>query len=313
MVSRSVMLAGSAVVAAGAVNFAARRAAIRAEEKYPPQGEFVSVGKTRVHFVRQGSGPVLILLHGAGGTVRDYTFSLMDRLAKTHTVIAFDRPGHGYTDTLHDIGESPSEQADLLHAAAQKLGVTKALIMGYSLGGIVALAWALEHPDMVDGLVLVSAVINEWPGGVSTMYHLGGGVVLGTIFRPLAALATEGRLRREFTSVFEPQSPPEGYLDYIGMELAVRPATMRANGRQVTNLKRHVIELQKRYGELKIPIEAIHGTSDKSTFAHIHSAPFAKRYEYARYTEIQGMGHGTLQLAQNEILAATERLRAQTR
>lgn len=305
---RWVILAGGAAVAAGAVGFAARRAANKAEEKFPPQGEFISVGKTRVHYVRKGSGPVMILVHGAGGSVRDYTFSLMDRLAKTHTVIAFDRPGHGYTDTLHNEGESPIEQADLLYAAAKKLGVTKATIMGYSFGGIVALAWALEHPDTVEGLVLVSAVINEWPGGVSTMYHLGGGLILGSVFRPLAALATEDRLRRAFTAVFEPQSPPEGYLDYIGMELAVRPVTMRANGRQVTNLKPHVIEMQKRYGDLDIPIELIHGNQDNSAYASIHSAPFAEQHDNAHYTEIEGMGHGTLQLAQDEILAATERL-----
>ena len=310
---RWVILAGGAAVAAGAVGFAARRAANRAEEKYPPQGEFVRVGKTRVHYVRKGSGPVMILVHGAGGTVRDYTFSLMDKLAKTHTVIAFDRPGHGYTDTIHDNGESPIDQAKLLHAAAEKLGVIKATIMGYSFGGIVALAWALEHPETVDGLVLVSAVINEWPGGVDTMYHLGGGLVLGAIFRPLAALATEDRLRSAFMAVFEPQSPPDGYLDYIGMELAVRPVTMRANGRQVTNLKPHVVELQKRYSELRIPIEVIHGTSDKSAYADIHSGPFAARYDNAHYTEITGMGHGTLQLAQEEILAAVGRIRAQTR
>lgn len=310
---RWVILAAGAAAAAGAVGFASRRAALKAEEKYPPQGEFVSVGKTRVHYVRKGSGPAMILIHGAGGTVRDYTFSLMDKLAKTHTVIAFDRPGHGYTDTIHENGESPTEQAKLLHAAAEKLGVGKATIMGYSFGGIVALAWALEHPKTVDGLVLVSAVINEWPGGVSSMYRLGGGVVLGTVYRPLAALAPDAQLRRAFTSVFEPQSPPEGYLDYIGMELAVRPTTMRANGRQVTNLKPHVVEMQKRYGELKIPIEVIHGTSDRSAYADIHSGPFAARYDNAQYTEIKGMGHGTLQLAQDEILAAVGRIRAQTR
>jgi pimeloyl-ACP methyl ester carboxylesterase len=310
---RWVILAGGAAAAAGAVGFAARRAALKAEEKYPPQGEFVSVGKTRVHYVRKGSGPAMILIHGAGGTVRDYAFSLMDKLAKTHTVIAFDRPGHGYTDTMHQNGESPIEQAKLLHAAAEKLGVGKATIMGYSFGGIVALAWALEHPETVGSLVLVSAVINEWPGGVSSMYLLGGGLVLGTVYRPLAALAPDGQLRRAFTSVFEPQSPPEGYLDYIGMELAVRPTTMRANGRQVMNLKPHVVEMQKRYGELKMQIEVIHGTSDRSAYAEIHSAPFAARYDNAHYIEIEGMGHGTLQLAQDEILAAVGRIRAQTR
>jgi pimeloyl-ACP methyl ester carboxylesterase len=279
-----------------------------AEEKYPPQGEFVSIGKTRVHFVRKGSGPVIILLHGAGGSVRDFTFSLMDTLAKTHTVIAFDRPGHGYTDTLHDGGETPTEQADLLRAAARKIGVTKATLLGYSFGGIVSLSWALDAPDMVTGMVLLSAVIHEWPGGVSSLYRLGGGVVLGAVYRPLAALATDGQLRRAFGSVFEPQRPPEGYLDYVGMELAVRPKTMRANGRQVSGLKPRVVELQERYGALTMPIELIHGTADTSVYAEIHSAPFAARHENANYTEIEGMGHGTPQLAQDEILAAVQRL-----
>jgi pimeloyl-ACP methyl ester carboxylesterase len=170
------------------------------------------------------------------------------------------------------------------------------------------LAWALEDPDMVEGLVLVSAVIHEWPGGVSSFYWMGGGIVLGSVYRPLAALATRTQLRRAFASVFEPQSPPERYLEYVGMEMTVRPVTMRANGRQVLHLKPHVIELQKRYDELKMPVELIHGTADKSVFADVHAVPFAARHENAHYTEIEGMGHGTLQLAQDEILAAVERL-----
>lgn len=305
---RTVLLAGAAILGAGAVQFAARRASIRAEEKYPPLGEFVSVGKTRVHYVKKGAGPVMILLHGAGGNLRDYTFGLMDKLAETHTVIAFDRPGHGYTDTLHDDGETPTEQADLLRAAAQKLGVGKATLMGYSYGGIVALSWALDAPDMVEGLVLVSAVIHEWPGGVSSLYRLGGGVVLGSVYRPLAALATEGQLRKAFSSVFTPQFPPLGYLEHVGMDLSVRPASMQANGRQIMRLKPQVVELQKRYDDLNLPIELIHGTADKSVYADVHARPFSARYEHAHFTQIEGMGHGTLQLAQDEILAAVARL-----
>ena len=307
---RAVLIGGGALLTVGVLNLAARRASNQAEAAHPPIGEFVTIGKTRVHYVKRGSGPVIIALHGAGGNVRDFTFSLMDKLAQNHTVIAFDRPGHGYTDTLHDDGETPTEQANLLRAAARKLGVTHATVLGYSFGGIVSLAWALDDPEMVTGMVLVSAVINEWPGGVDNLYRLGGGVVLGAVFRPLAALATEARLRSGFSAVFAPQSPPDGYLDYVGMDLAVRPKTMKANGRQVAKSKPHVAELQKSYDRLKMPIELIHGTEDNSVYASIHSAPFARDHANARYTEIAGMGHGTLQLAQDEIIAAVARLDA---
>ena len=76
-------------------------AALRADRitaAFPPVGEFVSVTGGRVHYVHAGQGPDVILLHGAGGNLRDFTFSLMDHLTDRYRVTAFDRPGMGYTD-----------------------------------------------------------------------------------------------------------------------------------------------------------------------------------------------------------------------
>ena len=76
-------------------------AALRADRitaAFPPVGEFVSVTGGRVHYVQAGQGPDVILLHGAGGNLRDFTFALMDQLTGRYRVTAFDRPGMGYTD-----------------------------------------------------------------------------------------------------------------------------------------------------------------------------------------------------------------------
>lgn len=302
------LIGGGVALTAGVLGLAARRASKLAEQKHPPTGDFVTVGKTRVHYVKKGSGPIVIAIHGAGGNLRDYSFALLDTLAETHTVIAFDRPGHGYTDVLHESGETPTEQANLLRAAARKLGVHHATLLGYSYGGTVALAWALDDPDMITGLVLVAAVIHPWPGKVSSLYRLGGSVFLGAAYRPLAALATNAQLVKGFSSVFTPQTPPDGYLDHIGMKLAVRPATMRANGRQVCKLKAQVAELEQQYDMLKMPIEVLHGTDDKSVYANIHAEPFANTRENAKLTLIDGMGHGILHLSTRQITDAIQRV-----
>ena len=70
-------------IAAGAAATAVKssRNTAKAEADYPPIGEFVEVEGGRIHYVREGSGPEVILLHGAGGNVRDMTFDLMGRLS----------------------------------------------------------------------------------------------------------------------------------------------------------------------------------------------------------------------------------------
>src|SRR5688572_11836386 len=72
------------------------RAAKRAEHDHPPIGAFVAADGVRLHYVRKGSGPVVVLIHGNPGSVEDWTLAVLPDLAETHHVIAFDRPGHGY-------------------------------------------------------------------------------------------------------------------------------------------------------------------------------------------------------------------------
>ena len=133
----------------------------------PPSGQFLDVNGTQVHVHIEGSGPDLILVHGAGGSLRDFTFSMVDKLKDDFRVIAFDRPGHGYTQRIAsraDLGETPAEQAGLLSTAAKQLGVKDAVLAGHSFGGAVSLAWVLDHPEQIRALVLLAGVSNEWEG-----------------------------------------------------------------------------------------------------------------------------------------------------
>lgn len=277
----------------------------------PPSGQFLVVGGTQVHVHIEGAGPDLILIHGAGGNLRDFTFSMVDKLKDEFRVIAFDRPGHGYTQriaTREGLGESPAEQAALLSAAAAQLDVEDAVIVGHSFGGIVSLAWALHHPEQISALVTLGGVSNEWEGDLGSWYTTTTGFLGRNILLPtLSALATRKRLEGTTAGIFEPDPVPEGYLDHMGVELSKATVTLQATTQQVNFLKPHVVEMQKRYGGLTIPIELVHGTADTTVPINVHARVLASQAPNANLTALEGVGHMPHHAAEPQAIAAIRR------
>jgi len=310
MSKRSVFDAGPMAWATGLGHRSYRRA-LEAEKSHPPLGEIVTIDGTNVHFHRQGHGPAVILIHGAGGNLRDMTFQLAAKMAARNEVIAFDRPGHGYTDCLHHRGESPAEQADLLHAACLKIGLKSAIICGYSLGGAVALAWALRQPEFVRGLLLISAVTHPWPGKIGTLYSTAAHPLTAPFVIPaLSVFASDTMVQSTVQSVFHPKLAPDGYLEYVGAGLSLRPHSIRANARQVWRLRAHMVEMAQHYPRLTLPIEALHGDDDRSVYAEIHAQQLAATLPQVIYTALPGIGHSPHHHSHDEILAALARLNA---
>ena len=126
---------------------------------------FIEVNGIDVNYKQYGSGePVMILLHGFGAS----TFSwreVMKPLSEYGTVIAFDRPAFGLTERPLPgswKGESPygvEGNLTLLLGLMDALGIEKAILIGNSAGGRLAVQAALTHPERVSGLVLVDAAI----------------------------------------------------------------------------------------------------------------------------------------------------------
>lgn len=103
----------------------------------------------------RGSGPGLLLAHGGGGAVAANFGPIIDRLARTHTVVGPDYPGSG--DTPRARGPLTLDRlADGLVRAAVDAGVSRFDILGYSLGTAVAVRAATRHPGRVTGLVLTA-------------------------------------------------------------------------------------------------------------------------------------------------------------
>jgi len=285
--------------------------ATMAERRYPPTGQLLDVGGTTVHAHVEGSGPTVILIHGASGNIRDFTFDLTGRLSDRYRVIAFDRPGLGHSELLRPGGESPQGQARLLDEAAAQLGVDRAVIVGHSYGAAVALAWALERPDRVAALVSLAGAANEWEGGLGPWYAIASSRIGGATIVPLvSALAPRGQAERAMTSIFAPQPVPEGYADYIGVDLTLRPATLRANARQVNGLKPYVVEMSRRYGEIDVPVEIVHGDADTIVPLDIHSRPLARQIDGANLSVLEGVGHMPHHSDPEAVVAAIDRAAA---
>jgi len=134
----------------GASAAGVRRRSRRAERNQPPVGRLLDIDGVRLHVVEKGEGSQVVLIHGNVVSERDYEASgLLDRLARNHRVIAIDRPGFGHSTRPRDRLWTPAAQAKLLHAALVQLGVKQAVVVGHSMGAMVALALALDYPEDV--------------------------------------------------------------------------------------------------------------------------------------------------------------------
>jgi pimeloyl-ACP methyl ester carboxylesterase len=291
-----------------ALRAAAREAA--AEAAFPPLGRRIAVGGGAVHALTRGEGPDVVLIHGAGGNLRDFAFGLMPRLAAGFRVTAFDRPGLGWSDDRPGSSD-PARQAEVLRAAARALGIVRPVVLGHSYGGAVAMAWALDDPDGTRGLCLVAGATMPWEGGLDAWYHLTGTALGGALVVPaITAYATAAQAEAALAATFAPDPVPPGYREGIGIGLTLRRASLRANGRQVRALLGHVRAMSPRYGGLAVPVELLHGRADTTVAARVHSEPLARILPRARLTLIDGAGHMPHHIHPDLVVAAVRRLAA---
>ncbi|MDA8280717.1 MAG: alpha/beta hydrolase [Actinomycetota bacterium] len=114
----------------------------------------IDAGGFRCNVIDEGEGTPVVWLHGLGGTWRDFETQL-DRLADRYRCIVPELRGHGRTPSTPGPLTTASLAADV-HAVLQALEVDRAVVVGLSLGGLVAQTLAGDHPEVVSGLVLVS-------------------------------------------------------------------------------------------------------------------------------------------------------------
>ena len=110
----------------------------------------------RLHYIERGTGEPLVLIHGNGTLIQDFTVNgLVDRLSERYRVIVIERPGYGYSERPRHLW-TPRAHATLYEHALHQLGVEQAIVLGHSWGTMVAVSLALQAPTLVRSLVLLS-------------------------------------------------------------------------------------------------------------------------------------------------------------
>ena len=295
------------VGAAGCGQFAQQQA----ERDFPPLGSFVEVEGLKLHYIEKGEGVPVLLLHGASGNVRDWQLSIFDQVAAKHRAIAFDRPGHGYSERPKERGYDPRVQARLIHAAMKKLGLEKPVIVGHSWSGAMALAYALQYPEDTGGILFLSGVSHPWPGGVGLNAEIASQPVIGSLFvNTLVPVAAPFVVDGAIAANFAPNPVPEGYGEKVGIALFTRPANYQANAEDLTNLKAMVAEMAPSYSQITAPLIIMTGDQDNTIWPHIHSVKLKEKLPGAEYIVLKDTGHMPHHARPAEVLAAIDRLAA---
>jgi len=122
----------------------------------------MNVNGVEINTVDKGNGEALVFLHGFTGSHADWT----DQVGKTtdqYRTIAVDHRGHGQSSAPEsESAYSIKIFADDVYAILSKLGISRCCLIGHSMGGFMSLQLAVDHPELVRGLVLVDTSSGEW-------------------------------------------------------------------------------------------------------------------------------------------------------
>lgn len=167
---------------------------------------FVEVEGVPIHYQEAGdsSAPTMVLIHGFASFSLVWSKVLLPLADAGFRVIAPDLPGYGFSGKPRHLDYTIASQAAMVAGLLNQLGIERIVLVGSSYGGAVAATIALDHPTLVEKLVLVGAVTNNKPTRYMLM-RLFGSPVIGDILSPLLA-SSRTLLRRRMKKVYDRHS-----------------------------------------------------------------------------------------------------------
>lgn len=301
--------AATGAVLGGAALFNRHRAK-NAEQDNPPLGHFLTIDGVRLHYVERGKGSPLVLLHGNGSMVEDWIISgLFDRLAETHRVIAFDRPGFGHSERPRSRIWTPSAQAALIAGALAELKIEKPIVVGHSFGTLVALALALDHRESVSSIALLGGyfypsaradVLFASPPAIPVL----GDVMRYTISPLLGAVTTP----KVYDKIFDPAPVPSKWEEEFPVGMALRPSQIRAAAAEAALMVPAAAKLSPRWPELDLPVTIVAGRGDAIVDFNDQSERLHEALPNSRFVAVPGAGHMVHHTASDAVITAIRAL-----
>lgn len=287
----------------------------RIESAVPANGRFVEVDGERFHYVEEGEGPPLVMIHGLMGNSRNLTYALSAQLREHFRVITLDRPGSGYSSRHKGSGADLQSQARQVARFIQTLGLGQPLVLGHSLGGAISLALALDHPHAVCGLVLVAPLTH--PQRRLPLVFVALAVrprwlrrwVAHTLTAPLGRLTSASVVK----GVFAPDPAPEDFATRGGGLLGMRPDNFYAASTEIAQVNAYLPDMLKRYPQLRLPIGLIYGAEDRVLDFRAHGQALADKVPGLKLQLLEGRGHMLPITAVERVAALVEQVAKRAR
>jgi pimeloyl-ACP methyl ester carboxylesterase len=237
----------------------------RVEAAIPPVGDIVSVPGGKIHFLAEGQGRPIVMIHGLAGHLQNFTYATTGALSGDYHVIALDRPASGYSERDRTELARIPEQARMIaeFLAAQK--IEKPLIVGHSLGGAVALALALAYPESISGLALIAplATLPDEGAAAFNPLKISSPIMQRLIAETVAVPMSIRRGEASLAFVFGPNKAPEDFRTRGGSLLGLRPRAFHAAVTDYNAVELDMPALTARFSELKMPVGVLYGDRDR--------------------------------------------------
>jgi len=291
-----------------------RRMAAKVEAGMPPAGQFTDVKGGRIHWLSKGEGRPVVMIHGLSGNLHNFTYATARPLAADYRVIAVDRPGCGYsTRDRDDLARIP-EQARMIAEFLEKEGIEKPLIVGHSLGGAVALTLAVNHPERVGGLALVSPLVepqDEAPPMFRSI-DISSPLIRRLIAETIAVPMAIRRGAKTLALVFAPDRPPADFGVKGGGLLSLRPDAFYATSTDLHAVPMDLPGIAPRYGEISVPAGVLYGAQDRVLDAQTHLDALQAALPEIEIVTLPETGHMPLAAAPEETESFIRRMADRT-
>jgi pimeloyl-ACP methyl ester carboxylesterase len=215
-----------------------------------------------IHYVADGRGPAVVLVHGLGGFAESWHHNLAF-LGRQATVYALDLPGFGQS-SKPCVGYDLRMLADAVYGFASALGLERVALVGHSLGGAIAMACALVYPATVERVALLGAVVPGFDYRLSPAYRL---IALRGVGELLAACMPKSVYRAALSRCFAEPAPDEvAFLVDWSYSTRTSPAGRAAYLATLRGVRADFVENGDAYRSavrrLDVPVLSIHGVQD---------------------------------------------------
>jgi pimeloyl-ACP methyl ester carboxylesterase len=282
------------------------------ERAHRPRGRFIDIGGFPQHVVEMGPRDArdtlpVVVLHGAGANLEDMHLALGEHLAG-RCIIFVDRPGLGFSARRAKEGASPAYQAAVLRDVLDRLGVERAILVGHSWSGALALAFALDFPARTAGLVLVAPATHPGVWRMNKLNALLAGPVGWLFARTLAFPFGAILMWPGSRTAFQPQAIPDRYVRRSAAMLVLRPPTLMANWADVGVLETFLERQVERYGALAAPTIVLAGDRDLFVPSARHGEKLAAAAPGVKLVVLPGFGHMPHHAAADRVVEAVDEL-----